>query len=57
MDGSGSDTDNVPFVACGKNEELDADMNYSLDHKTKEETKQGEPRVGEKRPYKYIEPV
>jgi hypothetical protein len=22
--------DIIPFVACGKNEELDSDMNYSL---------------------------
>jgi hypothetical protein len=30
----------VPFVACGKNEEFDADMNYSLSTKvTKEENK------------------
>jgi len=36
----------IPFVACGKNEEFDADMNYSLKTKFKkvdndvEETKE-----------------
>ena len=31
IDRSDDDTDDVIFVACGKNEVLDADMNYSLE--------------------------
>jgi hypothetical protein len=39
--------DFIPFVACGKNEELDSDMNYSLakkvvEEETKEEIKEGD---------------
>lgn len=50
--------DEVEFVACGKNEILDADMNYSLDQKTNGEVeKVDELCVGQKRLYKYIEPI
>ena len=48
----------IPFVACGKNEEFDADMNYSLKTKVvanntqEEESKEGEG----KDEYKYLEP-
>lgn len=57
--------DEVKFVACGKNEILDADMNYSLNQNTfakinlnnadkkEEEKKDGDKKisVGEKRAY------
>lgn len=49
------DPKEVKFVACGKNEILDADMNYSLDQSTN--SKFEESKVGQKRTYKYIEPV
>ena len=49
------DPSEVKFVACGKNEILDADMNYSLDQSTF--SKHEESKVGDKRSYKYIEPV
>jgi hypothetical protein len=32
----------IPFVACGKNEELDSDMNYSLAKKVIEEEEKEE---------------
>ena len=69
----GEEDDIVDFVACGKNELLDADMNYSLDQETnakkdtstnpkeEEKTSEGDPDVkgiiGQKRSYKYIEPI
>ena len=58
--------DIVEFVACGKNEVLDADMNYPLDQDAfASKPKEGEEEqkndsnqfVGTKRLYKYIEPV
>ena len=41
----------MKFVACGKNEVLDSDMNYDLGRI--EEGKD----VGDKRAYEYLEPV
>lgn len=59
--------DYIEFVACGKNEELDSDMNYALStklipekRKSPEEVGAGEEQPVEKRvtakEYNYIEP-
>ena len=42
----------IPFVACGKDEELDSDMNYSLSMKVIEKDQEEE----QKMEYQYIEP-
>ena len=54
----------VKFVACGKNETLDPDMTYALetdairvDEKEEKGEIEGGKKVGEKRAYKYLEPV
>ncbi len=39
----------IPFVACGKNEEFDSDMNYSLSTKVLKDEE-------EKMDYQYLEP-
>ncbi len=43
--------DIIPFVACGKDEELDSDMNYSLSMKVVKNKEEEE-----KMEYQYIEP-
>jgi hypothetical protein len=44
----------IPFVACGKDEELDSDMNYSLSMKVLGENDNEE--EAKKMEYQYIEP-